>query len=605
MEEKSPVFYKPTGKVSFLKFLPLVVLSCFTAIFMAVVLLICDSFNFYYFIFVPLIVAAPVYGMLFLSIHFGACRNRIIAILCAIICILVYYTGYWTFSYGINIVAEGPEAVKYMEKVAGAKGVIGYFIYRCKTNIVTDDTFKKDKKQPEFSDSVESYIFYSAELLLLLGLAITMGITLPARIYFEKEKNWASATEIRLIPQELGKALEAIRNNNWRTFSTIPKLPKIGNNNAFNAFLSLKFEYLKNSPDTPVYVTLTGANMGKNPVAKAEGAKGLTKAFIRQLMIEEQFYPELALVFPELELGIEPAAASASASITGQPLTQMSAAETENASATAPISPSRPKYSAGFAGLMEKIGIKQPEFIGPDFRNNAVESSKLIIRKAGNMAAPTDMHASLCIPVPEDEKIDPGEVSGINFLALFLFLVCFLGGMVLLIFSEDKTGSTKPEILIPGLIVLVASFALLFYGLGWRQFRAKHKLLNRANSLFDSFANQKKELLRIESPQSYHIHKRIPEDVVCCLYDQQNSRLLLEGCNYRYIIKGEDLTRIEPLESGQVVSIHLAYKIQDQELGLIIYKQSTGGTILNPLLTMNAAKSFVKKIRQTLNIKET
>ena len=608
MEETAPKFYKSSGKVSFLILTPLLGVSIFVSFFMSLVLLICDTFNFYYFIFIPFLVALPVFGMLFVTLHFGTCRNRIFGVICGLLCMSVFYFGFWTFGYLANVVQEGPEAVKYMEEKAGTGGVIGYIIYRCKTNVVSDDTYNNDKPQePDGADIFGSIMFYSLEFLLLFGAAIAMGLTLPSRVFYESAKKWASSKEIRFAPHELARTLEAIRNNNWSEFMTIPKMPKIGNNQ-MASFLSLKIEYLKNSKTEPIYVTLAGGNMSKDPVAKAEGAKGLSTAFIKKQQIAKEYLPALSQAFPEIGLNIAapppspPTAENTASATPAQETIQSNTTMAQNSVTPAAPAVSQPKYSSGFKGLLEQLGVSQPEFTGPDFREQAALASQQVLRSSGDIVSPTDINRSLCIPVDENEKIPTNEVSGINYWGFLLFFLGFLGGAVLLAIGEDKPDPIKTPLTISGGVILISGITGFFLSLVWRKLRAPSRLLNRTNSLFDRYTNQKKEVLRIEDPQTYNVHKRTPEDVVYCLFDQQNSRLLMEGCNYRYIVKGEDVTKLEPMESGQVVSIHLSYKIKETELPLVIYKASAGGTVLNPLFTMNAAKSFTKKIKKALNL---
>src|SRR5437867_1251584 len=97
--------FQPSGRFSLL-LLPLTALAVVLAIVMANVLYLCEAELYYYFI-TPLIVAAPVYGALWLALQYGRCRNALIGIAICVATVLLYYIGYWQISYQRNIVAHG------------------------------------------------------------------------------------------------------------------------------------------------------------------------------------------------------------------------------------------------------------------------------------------------------------------------------------------------------------------------------------------------------------------------------------------------------------------------------------------------------------------
>jgi uncharacterized membrane protein len=82
--------YKSSGKISLVRFLPLLMFSILVSIIMAIVLLFLEA-DFLYICFTPFLVSLPVFGVLFLLIHFGRCRNSIVGALAGLILTIQLY----------------------------------------------------------------------------------------------------------------------------------------------------------------------------------------------------------------------------------------------------------------------------------------------------------------------------------------------------------------------------------------------------------------------------------------------------------------------------------------------------------------------------------
>ena len=598
--------YLPSNKVNFLIFTPLFIAAVFVAGIMAVILFAIQNFA-YYFIITPLLVCLPVFGLSYLMVRFGRCRLPILAAAAGIIFTLFYYLGFWVLSYGAFFYSYGQETNAILKSETGSSGLWGYFLLRCQTGVITTTPGNSDHPhKPTIVDRYFHYGFYGAEFVILLFAGAAVPLNASRRVFYEGAKKWASAKQIHFRPSDLELLMQIVKARDWQKLIELPKLPKVSAGRS-PANLIFKVEFLKNSDDAPAYVTVKGANLGKVAAAKTAGAKGLSsvsKTFMRQIEIPAADLVQIALSLPELNIVTQQVSTSQFSQITSPPLTAkpIPAVSTQ----------ARPKptveYDSGFKGWLQRMGISSPRITGPDFRLKAVTESKAI-RAKYNMTNLTDINDSFCLPVDEQYRHDPGQIAGLHKRLLFSALGLCLAGILTLAVAAIFQPAGQKDLTPTGKVFLALGFVLMITSLIFLLLLStihknilKHRLLTRPGSLFTPHASGTFIFFHLEDSNTYHVHKKTPEDFCLCFIDTLRRRLFIEGCTYRYIVRGEDVLRLAPIESGMKISIDLAWRIGAEQLAIVLSCESMSAHVVNPLLTRNNANRMTNKIRAGLGL---
>jgi hypothetical protein len=585
--------YQPSGRVSVARFLPLLLLSMIVAVVMAVVLCLSEA-NWYFFIITPFVLSLPVFGMLLVTIQIGRCRNRIVGSLAGLLLLSLYYGGYWLISYGVNVVGQGPEAVEYVRLHGGAPGIVGYFHFRCKQTVIesTPGVPNEHKHKANDSDAVGAYLFYGLELLLIPGAGFLAGRSRGGRVFYENVGRWSSSIDLRFAGSEFATVYDTVLSADWTPLAKLARLPRFGGGGAGSSFTILKLEYLPAATDQPVYVTISGTNLGKNPAAKAAGAKGLagiSKTFVRQHEVSAataQALPEFAATTGTPKAGTTP-----------QPM----------------LPEKRPSI---FRGALEKAGIIGKAG-GPDFRENAVKVSQVVLASSPRSLNPADINRSLCLPADANPSAKLKSAAWYDLKMVSAAAVLMFCGVILAAVSESPKDSgdagrkkENPVLLATGATLFVVGgigFAgILVGGNVLRKRSMIRTLCRRPGALFGAEAKGETMVLRMEDAHTFHQLKSTPQDIGVCLFDADRRRLLVEGICHRYVICGSDVTKLTLLDAGTTTALQLNYRIGNDELALALTTTGLGRQALvhSPLLMWLAPRSgkkLLERFRRTLS----
>ncbi len=584
--------YLPSGHVNLLRFIPLFGAAFFVSIILAVILLFLES-DLYYFIFTPLLLGLPLYGMIYLMARFGHCRNKLLGALTGLVLALTYYVGYWELSYLGNVVIEGPETVHLVREKGGAPGLVGYLFFRAK-NMVIEDTpsYSSGEQSHDFGDEAFSYVFYGIEFLMISAIGFFIGFTVCGNVYYENRKKWCNALSIRYNPADFAPIAAAVRAEDWMALSRFPRLPKFTSNTAQTPVLSLKIEYLKGGPEEPVYVTLSGTNLGRVPGAKEHGVKGaggMSKSLVKQKMLTPSSVPLFAYFFPELGFpGIEP-----------DKLEQMRQEVPE---------PPRVEYSSGLKGALEKMGVIGARTAGPDFREKVIQESRNIVQGSGYSSRLADMRTSLCLPVEPGQEIPVKYLNKATGKSILIFFGCFILGflfMGLAAFFESRVADNMKFIIpvfgIIGLCMFGVALLVIFSITSLAGRSLKKKLLSRPDALFQAGKGARIELFQIENAANFHIAKKHPDDACLCLLDKANKRLLLEGFTHRYVIQARDVKAVKAVSLGMSPAVEIDWRVGAEDVRMVLapwmgYTQH----IIRPIWARDPSLKLEKRIRETL-----
>jgi hypothetical protein len=251
-----------------------------------------------------------------------------------------------------------------------------------------------------------------------------------------------------------------------------------------------------------------------------------------------------------------------------------------------------------------------------DFRAAAVAASSEILSRQPDVD-PLQLGCSLCLAAEPDatKKVRYAAWSwGIWLAVIFVFFAAAIGLGISSDNFKDAGGrqTTVGRAIEITAITLFLSMAALFLVWTFFQYRIqtfllRRKLERRPGSLLTGGTNARALLFRVHDAAAYHLSKSKPLDLAVCVLDQAQRRLLLEGIRYRYIVQASDVTRLEALESGETVSLDLAFNIAQQPLHLVLYPPNIKAHIKGHfwwISTKNDAARVVKWLRAALMLDE-
>jgi hypothetical protein len=366
----------------------------------------------------------------------------------------------------------------------------------------------------------------------------------------------------------------------------------------------MKIEYLKDSVDEPVYITLGGFGLGKKRTERVAGygTTGiLSKKLVKKLMVPAMNTPVFAEVFAELKLPRE------AMSTTDTHTAEVAAQQKRKLGNETPDEQVQIEYSPGFGGFLERLGFKHAKITGPDFRRKAAHVSEQA-RKGRSIMEMARTNLSFCLAVDETQRLEPEAISRLHKHIIYWILGLVISGFIFLTLSltqstnggKDLTGFGK-ILAVLGVLFIVATTILAMCAPFLKNHLIKMRIQNRPESVISTGSGRIIKMY-LEDSKTYHVGKRAPEDFCLCLLDKGRRCILMEGATHRYVIHAEDVSKLEPLESGNKVSIELSYKVGGEELDLVLYKESASAYILNPLLMRNSSKRLVKKFSEALGL---
>jgi hypothetical protein len=586
--------YQSSGHVSIARFLPLLLVGTLVAIVMAFMLWLSEA-NWYFFIITPFVLSLPVFGLLLLTIRVGRCRNRIVGALTGLLLLSLYYGGYWLMSYALNVVAQGPESVEYVRLQGGAPGLVGYFHFRCRHTVVesTPGVGNEHKRQSNDGDSVGAYFFYGLELLLIPGAGFLAGRNHGGRVFYENLGRWSAALELRFAGSEFATVRDTVLSSDWTPLSKLARLPKLGGGGAGSSFVMMKLEYLPGSSDQPVYVTISGTNLGKNPAAKAVGAKGLasiSKTFVRQ----HEVSAATAQALPEFANAI---GASPTSTVAAPPTFQQ-------------------KRPSIWRGALEKAGVIG-KASGPDFREDAVKASQAVLTSSPRTLNPADLNRSLCLPSDSNPAGKLKSAAWFDLKMVVAAAALMIVGAILAAASESPKDADRPTHPKGNPVLLTAGATMFVLGgigfagilIGGNTLRKRaltRQLCQRPGALFGAETKGETMVLRMEDAHTFHLMKSTPQDIGVCFFDATRQRLLIEGICHRYVIRGVDVAKLALLDSSSATTLQLNCRIGAEELALALSTTGLGrqAFIHSPLfmwLAPRSGKKLLERFQRTLS----
>jgi predicted oxidoreductase len=70
--------------------------------------------------------------------------------------------------------------------------------------------------------------------------------------------------------------------------------------------------------------------------------------------------------------------------------------------------------------------------------------------------------------------------------------------------------------------------------------------------------------------------KWVTEDSGVCLLDEMNRRILIEGCEYRYVFCANEVKRVEPLSGYALSGARLICRVAGKDMNLVLKAAGQG-----------------------------
>lgn len=547
-----PSTYVSSGRVDFLRLIPLTILGLVVALVMAFALLVAEGWLYLYFV-TPLILGLPVFGMVWLATKWGRCRNRGVAGFVGLLLAFAYYAGYWELSYLANVVTQGPAMVALTEAIGGMPGLPGYVAFRCKTTRPMKVGAPANNRPPTTVDALFNGFFFGMETLLVVGAATAAGRTTASRPYSERLRRWAKSFEYSLPAATAGVVRDDVDRGAWEHLATLPRISKGAGAN--QPSLLLRLEHFPDESDEPVYVSV---------LAGRGGDKG--DLILRREIPDDQ-RDALARGFPELKLP------------TGK--------EKEDAPASAlHESLDRLGLSAPPRAL-----IDEPEHAtsADDFREDAVAASRAML---GDRPAPSlaTVPTSLCLSASDEGRREMKRTSwafismtAAPIVGMFGWL---FGALFIASLMKGLGGADTPASEAVAVAGLIGFFVFAIVGMrvwtrgfhGWNAYLAR-RVGGRPGSPLIAVESPSPVPLALEDGKTFNKPKLVGDDFALVFFDAERRRIIAEGLTHRYVIRAEDITAYWPMEAVGSVAARIDYRVGEVVLPLVFATMDTWSQI--------------------------
>jgi hypothetical protein len=604
----------PSGRVSWLHFLPLATAAVIVSIACAYALFLLERSH-YFLVLTALLLALPVLAIFAASIYLGRCRNPVFAAAFGALLMTCLYCGLWGFSYHFNIAIYGPGAQRWLRETTGQDGILGYLVIRCRYS-PRGATFRYPVLE------TISVAMRGLEFGVLLALGIYLGRRMARRVYFEDHDKWANSVGFLFDPIRLDQVIGIVRRGAWPELDQIDKEAVSGDRRRAGSSL-FRIEYLPRSSDQPAYITIEGAILGRFSILLAivPPLGRLARRHLTQFEIDADSLQALSKHVGGLDLQ-RPSVKSAQAPADSAPSPGEAIGYWGEDQAIAHASAVGAVHS-----MISESGLVPGPLVQPatDFREAAVGATAAIIGRwpESGLEGIEGVDASLCARAESNVQKVLRGLSALQNVVAYVFLIGSLifsaslfvnlgftqsGNMAMASLSKEIGTSAGAAAWGLYLVVAVAYRPI-------QKWRLLRRFRRRGGSLLGALPAGKLELVNLEDAATFHITKFTPEDWCLCRVDAANRRLLLEGISHRYVIRGSDVTALHPARSSQV-NVMIRYRVGPEELGLVMARPNMGRSIvyglsrfplfgwpLRPLMQRSSPR-FARRLARALRFQE-
>jgi hypothetical protein len=132
-------------------------------------------------------------------------------------------------------------------------------------------------------------------------------------------------------------------------------------------------------------------------------------------------------------------------------------------------------------------------------------------------------------------------------------------------------------------------------------------LTSRPDGLLRAFDGLPRRSIGLEETRTYKKTKFVTEDAGVCLLDAERRRLLIEGCQYRYVIHAKDVALVEPVSGYALSGARVVCRFGEQSLDFVLTMAGQGplASLLHAFGPSHGASNLAGVLNQTLFGMET
>jgi hypothetical protein len=225
-----------------------------------------------------------------------------------------------------------------------------------------------------------------------------------------------------------------------------------------------------------------------------------------------------------------------------------------------------------------------------DFRSAAADATAKRLG-ATSGAALAGLGDSGCLPVGG---------RGFQFWLAVLFtsipLIFFLGLIATIVFSIRGQISRESAMLVLFVLLVVNLFSRMPHAS-----ISKAHLSSRSDSFLQAFPLLPAKAVGLEEGKTYRKTKFVSEDSGVCLMDPERRRVLIEGCQYRYVFYAKDIRSVGPVSTFSLGGARLNCRIGEHELDLVLTVLVRGplSSLIQAFAPSEGAKGLATELNRT------
>jgi hypothetical protein len=242
------------------------------------------------------------------------------------------------------------------------------------------------------------------------------------------------------------------------------------------------------------------------------------------------------------------------------------------------------------------LGASQPQIMTRDFRADAADATLARLGSSSGMAL-AGWGESCCAPV--------GGRRFQFWQAMIFTAVSFalLGSSLIVIVLSFKGVLSREGVMLLLFVLLVASLLA-------RMPQAailKAYVSSRPDGFSRAFPILPAKPIGLEEGRTYKKSKFVIEDSGVCLLDPERQRLLLEGCQYRYVIRAKDVASVEPVAGYALSGARINCRVAGHQLDFVLTTAGQGplASLLHAFVPSEGAKGLASELNRTLFGQET
>jgi hypothetical protein len=134
----------------------------------------------------------------------------------------------------------------------------------------------------------------------------------------------------------------------------------------------------------------------------------------------------------------------------------------------------------------------------------------------------------------------------------------------------------------------------------WRGYLAR-RVGDRPGSPQGESGEPPSTALILEDGSTFHKMKLLGDDFAIVFFDREHRRIIAEGLTHRYVIRAEDVSRIQLVPSTSTAPVHLDWSVGEERLALVLCEVNVWHQIpLGGRMARRVAENHLRRVADTL-----